>query len=251
MELNEILLKKILNDLYKKKTKPDKVLEQLKNLPYEDLGFARIDHHRTLRKGFPEVIYCEGKTILQISSIAKKILSVGDTLLATRGNKDIFKEIKKINKRAEYNEQARTILVLPQKIKKVGRILILTAGTSDIPVAEEAVVTAEALGSKVEKIYDSGVAGIHRILDKKESLFTANVIIVVAGMDGALASVVGGLVSSPVVAVPTSVGYGASFQGLAALLTMLNSCATGVAVMNIDNGFGAGYFAHKINILAS
>ena len=250
--MNEISLRKLLNDLYKGKIKPDKVLERLKKLPYENLGFARIDHHRDLRKGFPEVIYCEGKSISQISAIAKKILSSGDTLLATRGNKDIYKELKKINNRAGYNEFARTIVIPPKKEKrKTGKILVLSGGTSDIPVAEEAVVTADILGSKVEKIYDVGVAGIHRILDKKEQLSTANVIIVVAGMDGALPSVVGGLVNKPVVAAPTSIGYGASFHGLAALLTMLNSCATGVAVVNIDNGFGAGYFAHQINRLAS
>ena len=173
-------------------------------------------------------------------------------MLATRGNKDIFKELKKINKRAAYNELARTIVIPPKKEKtKTGKILVLSGGTSDIPVAEEAVVTADILASKVEKIYDVGVAGIHRLLDQKEQLSTANVIIVVAGMDGALASVVGGLVNKPVVGVPTSIGYGASFHGLAALLTMLNSCATGIAVVNIDNGFGAGYFAHQINLLAS
>ena len=250
--MNEDSLKKLLNGLHKGKITPEKALVQLKKLPYEDLGFARIDHHRNLRKGFPEVIYCEGKSIPQIISIAKKILATGDTLLATRGNKEIYKRIKKINSRAQYNELARAIVV-PTKKKKLqkGKVLVLSAGTSDIPVAEEAVVTAETLGSNVEKIYDVGVAGIHRILDKKESLFAANVIVVVAGMDGALASVVGGLVEKPVVAVPTSIGYGASFQGVAALLTMLNSCATGVAVVNIDNGFGAGYFAHKINILSS
>lgn len=250
--MNETLLRKLLENLHKGKVNPDEALEKLKKLPYEDLGFAKIDHHRSIRKGFPEVIYCEGKSILQISSIAKKILSAGDTLLATRGNKKVFKKIKKISSRAQFNELARTIVVPPKrKKKKSGRVLVLSAGTSDIPVAEEAVVTAETLGSNVEKIYDVGVAGIHRILDRKESLYTAKVIVVVAGMDGALASVVGGLVDKPVVAVPTSVGYGASFQGLAALLTMLNSCATGIAVVNIDNGFGAGYFAHKVNLLSS
>ncbi len=250
--LNEDSLKKLLNNLHNGKITPEKALERLKKLPYEDLGFARVDHHRNLRKGFPEVIYCEGKSISQITSIAKKILAAGDTLLATRGNKEIYKKIKKINSRTQYNELARTIVVPAKKKKqKKGKVLVLSAGTSDIPVAEESVVTADILGSNVEKIYDVGVAGIHRVLDKKENLFSANVIVVVAGMDGALASVVGGLVEKPVVAVPTSVGYGASFQGVAALLTMLNSCATGVAVVNIDNGFGAGYFAHKINILSS
>lgn len=249
--MNEASLKKLLNNLYKGKIDPDRALNQLKKLPYEDLGFARVDHHRNLRKGFPEVIYCEGKSISQIISIAKEILSLGDALLATRGNKEIFNKIKKIYSEAQYNELARTITVFPKKKKKkAGKVLVLSAGTSDIPVAEEAVVTADILGSNVEKIYDVGVAGIHRILDRKESLFAANVIIVVAGMDGALASVVGGLVEKPVVAVPTSVGYGASFHGLAALLTMLNSCATGVAVVNIDNGFGAGFFAHKINLMS-
>ncbi|MDP6625385.1 MAG: nickel pincer cofactor biosynthesis protein LarB [Nitrospinota bacterium] len=250
--MNEDSLKKLLDRVKTGKTSPARALEKLKKLPYEDLGFARIDHHRTLRKGFSEVIYCEGKSLSQITSIAAKILDSADTLLATRGNKEIYKKIKKINSRAKYNELARAIVVPPKKKKqKKGKVLVLSAGTSDIPVAEEAVVTADTLGSKVEKIYDVGVAGIHRVLDKKETLFAANVIVVVAGMDGALASVVGGLVERPVVAVPTSIGYGASFQGVAALLTMLNSCATGVAVVNIDNGFGAGYFAHKINILSS
>jgi NCAIR mutase (PurE)-related protein len=225
-------------------------LGRLKHLPFEDVAYAHIDHHRSLRHGMPEVIYCEGKTIEQITGIAKRMLAAGSNILATRASDAAYKAVKKLDKRAVYHKASRAIVVQQQKKKlSKGVVLVLTAGTSDIPVAEEAAVTAGVLGSTVETVYDVGVAGIHRILSKKEVLDAARVIIVVAGMDGALPSVVGGLVDKPVIAVPTSVGYGAGFQGLAPLLTMLNSCASGIAVMNIDNGFGSGVLAHRINLL--
>ncbi|HEY6011644.1 MAG TPA: nickel pincer cofactor biosynthesis protein LarB [Nitrospirota bacterium] len=225
-------------------------LERLKNLPYEDVAYAHIDHHRHLRHGMPEVIYCEGKTLDQVVGIAKRMIKMGSDILATRASEQIYRAIKKLDRRAVYHSASRAIVVLhKKKTPTAGIVLVLTAGTSDIPVAEEAAVTAEALGSTVQTVYDVGVAGIHRVLSKRDMLDAARVLVVVAGMDGALPSVVGGLVDKPVIAVPTSVGYGAGFQGLAPLLTMLNSCASGIAVMNIDNGFGAGVLAHRINLL--
>jgi pyridinium-3,5-biscarboxylic acid mononucleotide synthase len=249
--MNKDSLKKLLEELYHQKIGPEEVLEALRELPYEDLGFVQIDHHRDLRKGFPEVIYCPGKTTDQICQIVERMLAVGSTILATRANLDVYEHIKKIDTRAHYNSLARTIVIEQDSQRKntQGQVLVVTAGTADIPVAEEALVTAHTLGSTVKKLYDVGVAGIHRLLDKKLLLSEARVIVVVAGMDGALASVLGGLIDKPIIAVPTSVGYGANFYGLASLLTMLNTCATGVATVNIDNGFGAGYLAHKINIL--
>ncbi|RMF92664.1 MAG: nickel pincer cofactor biosynthesis protein LarB [Candidatus Schekmanbacteria bacterium] len=243
-------LKKILRDIEKGKITVEKAAEKIKYFSIENLEFARIDHHRNLRKGFPEVIFCEGKTVSQIKDIAKSILSRNHTLLATRATIEAYKAVKKIDKKAVYNEQARTIVVEKKKPKSTkGVVMIVTAGTSDIPVAEEAYMTCKTLGSTTDRLYDVGVAGIHRVLSQSEKLGKARVIIVVAGMEGALASVVAGLVDKPVIAVPTSVGYGASFGGIAALLTMLNSCASGIATVNIDNGFGAGYLAHNINIL--
>jgi hypothetical protein len=249
--MNKNSLKKLLEELYQQKIQPAEVLEALKKLPYEDLGFVQIDHHRDLRKGFPEVIYCPGKSIDQICQIVERMLAVGSTILATRATPEIYAQVKKLDHRTQYNPLARTMVIEPDETKKKtqGKILVISAGTADIPIAEEALVTAQTLGSRVERLYDVGVAGIHRLLDKRALLDKARVIIVVAGMDGALASVLGGLVDKPIIAVPTSVGYGANFAGLAALLTMLNTCATGVAIVNIDNGFGAGYLAHKINIL--
>lgn len=247
--MDKTALKKLLKDIYEKRVTPQKALSLLKNMPYEDVGFAHIDHHRNIRKGFPEVIYCEGKTTCQIVRIVEKILESGCDILATRANPEVYRQVKRLDKRTTYNEDARTVTIKQKDKKLKGKILISTAGTSDIPVAEEAKVTAEMLGSLVYTIYDVGVSGIHRLLDKKEDFFSANVVIVVAGMDGAMASVVGGLVDKPVIAVPTSVGYGANFHGISALLTMLNSCASGVGVVNIDNGFGAGFLAHKINII--
>lgn len=223
--------------------------KQLQTLPYADLGFASIDHHRTLRQGFPEVIFCEGKTRGQVVSIAKELLARGGPLLATRASPDIGRALKRLDRRAIYHDAARTVTVTAGTRRRVGRVLILTAGTADVPVAEEARITVEVMGSRVKTIYDVGVAGLHRLLGRAERLREARVVIVVAGMDGVLPSVVGGLVDGPVIAVPTSRGYGASFGGLGALLTMLNSCAAGVGVMNIDNGFGAGVLAHRINVL--
>ncbi len=240
-------MKKLLQDYKAGKVSLSTVLQKLKSLPYEDLKFAKIDTHREIRKGFPETIFCQGKTITQISQIVKK-LSKDQNILLTKANKNVYTSVKKLYPAARYNKAAKTIVIQRYTPKrKKGTILVLTAGTSDIPVAEEAVVTAELMGNKVEKVYDVGVAGVHRLFDIKDKIFHANVIIVIAGMEGALASIVGGLASKPVIAVPTSVGYGASFQGIAPLLTMLNCCAEGVAVVNIDNGFGAGYFASLIN----
>ncbi len=249
--MNREFLYQLIQDLYDNKIDPRKAYERLKNLPYEDLGFAQVDHHRSLRNGMPEVIYCEGKTPSQILTLIRKMDHAETDILATRLTPDVHEQIRShLPSQAHYNSEGK-ILILQRKprTKKVGHILILTAGTSDIPVAEEAVATTGLLGSRVETAYDVGVAGIHRLLDKLDRLREARVIIVVAGMDGALASVVGGLVECPVIAVPTRIGYGAAFEGLAALLTMLNSCAPGVSVVNIENGFGAGCLAHRINLL--
>jgi NCAIR mutase (PurE)-related protein len=230
----------------------DEALMELRDLPYEDLGFAKLDHHRELRTGFPEVIFCPGKSTEQILAIVQRLRARGSKVLSTRAAQEVAAEILARNPDSVYHSEARIVVTpgaspSPHADSRVGTILIVAAGTADLPVAEEAAVTASEMGSRVERLYDVGVAGIHRLLDRRQQLFDANVLIVVAGMEGALASVVGGLVSRPVIAVPTSVGYGSSFEGLAALLTMLNSCASGVAVMNIDNGFGAGYFAHLVN----
>jgi len=215
---------------------------------HNGLCTARIDIGREKRRGFPEVIYCQGKTLNQIEQIARCIYRYNDTLLLTRANKDIFKRIKKLDKKAVYNPEARLIYIKKKKsVFKKGLILVISAGTSDIPVAEEAALTAELSGSRVQRLYDVGVAGIHRLLEKTPLLKQANVLVVVAGMEGALASVVSGMVKKPVIGVPTSVGYGANFSGIAPLLTMLNSCSPGVSVVNIDNGFGAGYLAGLIN----
>ena len=241
-------MKKILQDFKAGKIDLAEVLEKIKSLPYEDLDFAKIDNHRSLRKGFPETIFCQGKTTSQILKIFETMSKRNHSILATKADKKIFTAVKKMHPKAEYNELAKTIVIRKEKLKlRKGKILVITAGTSDIPVAEEAVVTAELMGNKVEKVYDVGVAGVHRLFDIKDKIFDANVIIAVAGMEGALASIVGGLASRPVIAVPTSVGYGASFKGIAPLLTMMNSCAEGIVVVNIDNGFGAGYFASLIN----
>ena len=228
----------------------DAAMHKLKRLPFEDLGYARIDNHRCIRTGVPEVIYCEGKTIPQIQGIVKRMSRHHYNILGTRASHEVFEGIQKGKIECQYYEAARIVVINPKSEEKVGNIAVVCAGTSDIPVTEEAAVTAEVLGNRVVRIYDVGVAGIHRVLDAKEDLFQANVAVVVAGMEGALASVVGGLVSCPVIGVPTSIGYGASFGGIAALLSMLNSCASGVSVVNIDNGFGAGYQASLINKIA-
>ena len=241
-------MKKILKDYKAGKVDLAEVLKKIKLLPYEDLEFAKIDTHRALRKGFPETLFCQGKTTSQILTILESMAKRDHSILATKANKKIFTAIKNVYTDAEYNELAKTIIIKREQLKpKKGKILVITAGTSDIPVAEEAIVTAELMGNTVEKAYDVGVAGVHRLFDIKDKIFDANVLIVVAGMEGALASIVGGLAASPVIAVPTSVGYGASFKGIAPLLTMMNTCAEGVVVVNIDNGFGAGYFASLIN----
>ncbi len=242
--MEEKLLEKLLKDIREGKVGVEEGVRLIRSGGYEDLGFARVDHLRPLRQGFPEVIYCPGKTIPQIVHIAKSLLNRGDTLLATRAGEDVFQALKKALPQTQYNSQARLVYLKKENQEPLGgSILVVTAGTSDLPVAEEAAVTAEVMGCRVDRLYDVGVAGIHRLLDSQDILYEASVLIVVAGMEGALASVVGGLVSRPVIAVPTSVGYGASFDGLAALLAMLNSCASGVTVVNIDNGFGAGYGA--------
>ena len=223
------------------------VVAALRRLPFEDMGFAKVDHHRTLRCGSPEVIFCQGKTPAQVVRIAGALVRSGANVLATRADARVVRAVRKRFPKVVHNEPARTLTIVscaPEPLP--GRVVIVAAGTSDIPVAEEARVTAETLGASVRTIYDVGVAGLHRLLSHHGELLDATVIVVVAGMEGALAGVVGGLVSVPVVGVPTSVGYGASFQGLAPLLTMLNSCAAGVTVVNIDNGFGAGYTAALI-----
>ncbi|OGL44323.1 MAG: 1-(5-phosphoribosyl)-5-amino-4-imidazole-carboxylate carboxylase [Candidatus Schekmanbacteria bacterium RBG_16_38_11] len=243
-------LKKVLKEVKAGKLEVNKAIQELKFLSFEDIQFARVDHHRNLRKGFPEVIFCQGKTPEQIAEIARSILSRNHDLLATRATEEAYQAVLKIDRNAIYNPSGRTIVVKRKKKKMTkGLVLVVTAGTSDIPVAEEAYITAETLGSRVERLYDVGVAGIHRLLSETKKLFEARVLIVVAGMEGALASVIGGIISKPIIAVPTSTGYGASFGGIAALLTMLNSCSSGIATVNIDNGFGAGYIAHSINIL--
>lgn len=228
---------------------PEQALNELRSFPYEDIGFAKLDHHRALRTGFPEVIFCQGKTVQQVVEIASRLYQNSHHVLATRASAEMAEAVQKASLPAIYHADARIIEIgeRPQPKENDTRyIAVVAAGTADLPVAEEAAVTAEAMGSRVQRVYDVGVAGLHRLLDKREILFNATALVVVAGMEGALASVVGGLVRAPVVAVPTSVGYGANFGGLAPLLTMLNSCAAGVAVVNIDNGFGAGYYAHLI-----
>jgi NCAIR mutase (PurE)-related protein len=222
-------------------------MQQLRKLPFENLGYARIDNHRCLRTGVPEVIYCEGKTVAQTQGIVQRLSRHHNNILATRASLAVYEGIREVIEDCVYHELARIVVINPRETDRVGNIAVVTAGTSDIPVAEEAAITAETLGNAVNRIYDAGVAGIHRILNVREDLYQANVAVVVAGMEGALTSVVGGLVACPVIGVPTSIGYGASFGGVAALLCMLNSCASGVSVVNIDNGFGAGYQAGLIN----
>ena len=232
----------------------DGALSSLKSLPFEDLGFARIDHHRALRNGFPEVIYCPGKATEHIVAIAERLVLRSNRVLASRASPEVAEAVQARFPETIYHTLPKMLVIMGDAevthtiAPTLGTVLIVSAGTADLPVAEEAAITASEMGSPVERLYDVGVAGIHRLLSSQERLFAANVLVVVAGMEGALASVVGGLVSRPVIAVPTSIGYGASFHGLSALLTMLNSCATGVGVVNIDNGFGAGYLAHLINM---
>ncbi|MCX5900302.1 MAG: nickel pincer cofactor biosynthesis protein LarB [Proteobacteria bacterium] len=247
--MNEKEIEKLLKKVQKGSLSVVDAVQNLKTLPFEDLGFAHIDHHRALRKGFPEVIFGEGKTAGHIIEIMKKMAANKSHVLATRIDEKKAKLIKKAFPKAVYHTASRALTLASGPIEQRGRgtILVVSAGTSDIPVAEEAIVTARIMGNTVDHVYDVGVAGIHRLMNEKEKLMSAHVIVVVAGMEGALPSVVGGLVSRPVIAVPTSTGYGASFGGVAALLGMLNSCASGLAVVNIDNGFGAGYMASLIN----
>jgi NCAIR mutase (PurE)-related protein len=227
----------------------DEALEQLKSLPFEDLGFAKVDHHRSLRTGFPEVIFGPGKTAEQIIEIARSLNDGAHNVLITRLDPDKVEQLRKVFPNLTYSADARVATIIHRKPEISGRgpVLVVAAGTSDLPVAEEAALTAELLGNQVERVTDVGISGIHRLFAHREQLRAATVLIVVAGMEGALPSVVAGLVDRPVIAVPTSVGYGASFGGLAALLAMLNSCAAGVTVVNIDNGFGAGVAASLIN----
>jgi len=242
-------LENLLHKVKRGELSTEQALQELSILPYEDLGFSKVDHHRHIRTGFPEVILGRGKTIEQIAAIAERLASHSDKILVTQASPEAFNAVQTKISGVRYNEVSRTIVInrQPYLTLKPG-IAVVTGGTADIPVAEEAAVIAELMGNQVEKVFDVGVAGLHRLLDKLPGLRKANVLVVVAGMEGALPSVVGGLISVPIIAVPTSVGYGASFNGLAALLTMLNSCAPGVAVVNIDNGFGAGYLAGLINL---
>ncbi|HME34181.1 MAG TPA: nickel pincer cofactor biosynthesis protein LarB [Candidatus Sulfotelmatobacter sp.] len=248
--MNSESIRQLFEQVRKGKLTPDDAVARLRHLPFEDLGFAKVDHHRALRTGMPEVIFGEGKTPAQVAGIFARLAKHGGNILATRANEKQFAAVKKKVRAAEYRDLARAV-VLQRDPKKYGKgiVAVVSAGTSDIPVAEEAVVTAELMGNEVEHFYDVGVAGIHRLLANREALTKARVVVVCAGMEGALPSVVGGLVGVPVIAVPTSVGYGASFKGIAALLGMLNSCASNVSVVNIDNGFGAGYVASLINRL--
>jgi len=229
----------------------DEAVDRLKSLPFEDIGFASIDHHRNLRRGFPEVIYGRGKKAEQIVKIIERMVEKGENVLVTRLTDSKARIVKKHFPTSDYYPDARILTIAVNQIEKRGRgtILVISAGTADIPVAEEAAITAKFMGNDVETLFDVGVAGLHRLLQNKDTVMRASVIVVVAGMEGALPSIVGGLVDKPVIAVPTSAGYGASFRGLSALLGMLNSCATGVTVVNIDNGFGAGYAASLINRL--
>ena len=241
------LLRELLLDVKNENIDIDTALERLKFLPYEDIGYAKLDHHRSLRKGFPEVVFCQGKTTEQSVEIIKRLAERNTRVLATRADRTVFDSVKELIPDARYNELARTIIISRDKADLAGHILVISAGTADLPVAEEAIETASIMGNYVERLYDVGVAGLHRLLGSLDMINSARVLIVVAGMEGALPSVVAGLVNKPVIAVPTSTGYGASFKGLSALLTMLNSCVPGIAVVNIDNGFGAGYLASIIN----
>jgi NCAIR mutase (PurE)-related protein len=242
-------LEDLLRNVKSGKATIHEAIAQLKSLPFEDLGFTRIDHHRSLRKGYPEVIWGEGKTSHEIRSILKQLKAKGQNILVTRLEEKKARDIQTAFPRSRYYPRSKVLIYLTHPVAPGGKgmILVITAGTTDIPVAEEAALTAQFMGNQVETVYDVGVAGIHRLLNERGKLENAHVLIVVAGMEGALPSVVGGLVDRPVIAVPTSVGYGTSFGGVTALLAMLNSCASGVAVVNIDNGFGAGYLASLIN----
>ncbi len=243
-------IKKLLEQVRDGKISSEEAMKKLSDLPFKDLGHTKIDNHRELRTGYPEVIFCEGKTAEQVRNIMEYMSTQHVNILGTRANKEMYLTIREALPQAEFNELARTITIKQVEIKWTKTaIAVLTAGTSDMPVAEEAAVTAEIFGNQVERFFDVGVAGIHRLYNNLDRIRQARVIIVIAGMEGALPSIVGGLVDKPIIAVPTSIGYGASFNGLAALLGMLTSCASGVSVVNIDNGFGAAYMASMINKL--
>ncbi|MFW5790132.1 MAG: nickel pincer cofactor biosynthesis protein LarB [Bacillota bacterium] len=247
--MNKKELKELLEKVKSEEVDIATALKSLKDLPYKDIGIARIDNHRSLRNGFPEVIYCEGKSLDELKAIITEMLKSNNNILASRVSQEIYEMVKDLEPEAVYYPRPKMIFIKQQEIEETdSKILVVSGGTSDMPVAEEAAITAEVLGNRVERLYDVGVAGIHRLLGSLDRLDEASVIIAVAGMEGALASVVGGLVDKPVIAVPTSVGYGANFGGVSALLTMLNSCASGVGVVNIDNGFGAAYLASTINL---
>jgi NCAIR mutase (PurE)-related protein len=248
--LNAESIRKLFLQVRSGKLSPDEAVNRLRHLPFEDLGFAKLDHHRALRAGMPEVVFGQRKTPEQLAQIFSRLAQRGGNILATHASSEQFAAVKMKARKAQYRELARAI-VLQRDSARYGKgtIAVVSAGTSDIPVAEEAVVTAELMGNEVERLYDVGVAGIHRLLANRKTLTRARVVIVCAGMEGALPSVVGGLIGVPVIAVPTSVGYGAAFKGVAALLGMMNSCASNVSVVNIDNGFGAGYVASLINRL--
>jgi pyridinium-3,5-biscarboxylic acid mononucleotide synthase len=246
--MTEEQLRQILGDLKSGALTDDQALERLRNLPFEDLGFANVDHHRTLRQGFPEVIFGAGKSADHVARIVGAMMAGRHNILVTRANKEQYERVREVEPSAEFHETARVIVVhRDDAIRGKGTVMVISAGTSDIPVAEEASVTLKVMGNTVETLYDVGVSGLHRLLGRRDRLTAARVLIVVAGMEGALPSVVGGLVSVPVIAVPTSIGYGASFGGVTALLSMLNSCASNVTVVNIDNGFGAAMVASLIN----
>lgn len=243
-------VKKLLNSVQNKTISIEQALRELQRLPFQDIGFAKVDTHRSLRTGFPEVIYCQGKKTAEIAAIFGELAKGGENILATRADKQIYRVLKKKYSRVRYNQDANLITLIQRQLRKRGFVAVVSAGTADRPVAEEAAVTAELAGARVERLYDVGIAGIHRLFAYSDKLEQARVIVAVAGMEGALPGVMAGLMAKPVIAVPTSVGYGASFQGIAPLLTMLNSCAAGVLVVNINNGFGAGYAAGLINRLA-
>ena len=246
--MDEQSLRQLLESVRSDHLSVDQALETLRRLPFTDLDFAKLDSHRTLRNGFPEVVLCSGKQVEHVVAIMKKLAQGPGPVLATRATPQMFTAVQTVVPDARYNELARIIRYEPEPLsKRSGTIMVISAGTSDTPVAEEAAITAEVMGNPVDRVFDVGVAGLHRLLAHVERIMAASVLIVVAGMEGALPSVVGGLVRRPVIAVPTSVGYGASFNGLAALLGMLNSCASGVTVVNIDNGFGAGFAASLMN----
>ena len=246
--MNKEYLTELFNKIKSGELEVDNAVEKLKNLTFEDMGFCKVDHHRAIRQGVPEIIFCKGKAPEHTAKIFERLITVNPIVIGTKADAAAFEEVKRLIPHAVYHSSAQIITVGDiDSLPKKGNILIVSAGTADIPIADEAYIVSLALGNNTERLYDTGVAGIHRLFASMDKLYSANVIIVVAGMEGALPSVIGGLVDIPVIAVPTSVGYGANFNGLSALLTMLNSCASGITVVNIDNGFGAAYFASMIN----